>query len=584
MNNQKINNHANLLWSIADKLTGVYKPHEYGLVILPMTVLRRFDIILESNKKDFLEKAKTVSKDDAFRDKKLKRFAGHQFYNESEYTLNTLLDDATHLSENFNSYIEGYSEEVKEILLKYFKFGAQIDKLNENDLLFIILKEMSTVNLHPNNVTNLEMGYIFEELIRRFSEAHNEDAGQHYTPREVIKLMVNILLNDDREVLAGESVARTIYDPACGTGGMLTVAEEYLRELNNEAELKTFGQEINDETFAICKSDILIKGMDADNVRFGNTLSADKFTGAKFDYIISNPPFGREWKKDKDFVEKEARMGMAGRFGYGLPAVGDGQMLFLCHAISKMKDVKDGGSRIAIIHNGSPLFNGDAGSGPSEIRKYIIENDLLETIISLPNDIFYNTGITTYLWILDNNKPTHKKGKIQLIDANKVFKKMRKALGNKRNEITPDQIKEITRIYGEYIAKDYKVGDCDLEVKIFNNSDFGYSKVTVLSPLKDENGNLVLDKKGKIQADKDKTDTEIIPFGESFADYMKKNVLPFNPEAWIDESKTKIGYEIPFTRHFYKYIPPTPSEQIFEEIKQLEEEETKLMKELFGNE
>ena len=583
MDNQKINNHANLLWSIADKLTGVYKPHEYGLVILPMTVLRRFDIILEKGKDDFLKKAAEVSKDDSFRDKKLKKLANLQFYNESKYTIRTLLDDAEHLSENFNSYIEGFSAEVKEILLKYFKFGAQIDKLNENNLLFIILKEMANVDLHPNTVSNIEMGYIFEELIRKFSEAHNEDAGQHYTPREVIRLMVNLLLNEDRDVLAGESVARTIYDPACGTGGMLTVAEEYLRELNKDAKLKTFGQEINDETFAICKSDILIKGMEADYVRFGNTLSNDQFTGAKFDYIISNPPFGREWKNDKDFIEKEARQGMAGRFGFGLPAVGDGQMLFLCHAMSKMKDVKDGGSRIAIIHNGSPLFNGDAGSGPSEIRRYILENDLLETIVSLPNDIFYNTGIVTYLWILDNNKPASKKGKVQLVDANKVFKKMRKSLGNKRNEITPEQIKEITRIYGDFKAGEYKIGDADLEVKIFKNEDFGYNKVTVLSPAKDEDGKILHDKKGNKIVDKEKTDSEIIPLGTSFSEYMEKNVLPFNPDAWIDESKTKVGYEIPFTRHFYKYIPPKPANEIFEEIKVLESEENKLMKELFGN-
>ena len=582
MDNQKINNHANLLWSIADKLTGVYKPHEYGLVILPMTVLRRFDIILEKNKDEFLKQAEGVSKDDSFRDKKLKRYAGFHFYNESKYTIRTLINDAENLSVNFSIYIEGFSPEVREIFFKYFKFGAQIDKLNENNLLFIILKEMANVDLHPNTVSNIEMGYIFEELIRKFSEAHNEDAGQHYTPREVIRLMVNLLLNEDREILAGESVARTIYDPACGTGGMLTVAEEYLRELNSEAELKTFGQEINDETFAICKSDILIKEMEADNVRFGNTLSNDQFSGAKFDYIISNPPFGREWKNDKTFIENESKLGMAGRFGYGLPAVGDGQMLFLCHAISKMKDIKDGGSRIAIIHNGSPLFNGDAGSGPSEIRKYILENDLLETIVSLPNDIFYNTGIVTYLWILDNNKPASKKGKVQLIDANKVFKKMRKSLGNKRNEITPEQIEEITRIYGDYKSGAYKIGDNELEVKIFNNEDFGYSKVTVLSPAKDENGSILFDKKGNKIVDKEKTDTEVIPLGTSFNEYMEKNVLPFNPDAWIDESKTKIGYEIPFTRHFYKYVPPKPAKEIFEEIKVLESEENKLMKELFG--
>lgn len=582
MKDKSINNHANLIWSLADKLTGAYKPHEYGLVILPLTVLRRFDVVLEEKKQEFLKKAKSISKDNAFRDKLLQRASGYSFYNESPFTIKTLLDDADKLSENFELYIQGFSEDIRDIFDKYYEFGVQIEKLKRHNLLFIVLKEISNVNLHPNLVSNIEMGYIFEELIRRFSESHNEDAGQHYTPREVINLMVNILLNDDREVLIGKNVSKTIYDPACGTGGMLTATEEYLRELNEGVKLITFGQEINEMTFATCKSDIIIKGLDANNIRFGNTLSNDQFRNEKFDYIISNPPFGRDWKNERSGIEKESKMGMAGRFGYGLPAVNDSQMLFLCHAISKMKDAKDGGSRAAIVHNGSPLFNGDAGSGPSEIRRYILENDLLEALVSLPNDIFYNTGITTYLWILNSNKKKERKNKVQLIDAGNVFVKMRKSLGKKRNEITSKQIEEISKIYAQFKEGEFEIDDHLLEIKIFDTSEFGYHKVTVLSPKLDENGKPMLDKKGNMIVDKEKTDTENIPLNSDINEYMKTNVLPFDKHAWIDEKKTRIGYEIPFTRHFYKYIPPRSVDEVFAEIMTLEKQETELMNELLG--
>ena len=427
-----INEKAALIWAIADKLTGVYKPHEYGEVILPLTVIRRFDCILTDTKEAVLEKYDEV-KNLPMRDVLLRKVSGYEFYNTSKYTFEKLLDDPDNIEENFHDYLNGFSENVRDIIEK-FKFDGHIDTMANKGILYIVIKEFTSTraNLHPDVISNLEMGYIFEEIIRRFSESHNEDAGQHYTPREVIRLMVNILFYDDSSTLSGKNIARTIYDPACGTGGMLSVAEEYLHELNSATELMSFGQELNDQTFAICKADMLIKGNNADFIKDGNTLSDDQFEGQKFDYIISNPPFGREWKNEKRVVEDEAKRGYAGRFGAGLPAASDGQMLFLMTAISKMKEPRDGGSRIAIIHNGSPLFTGDAGSGPSDIRKYILESDLLEAIVALPNDIFYNTGIATYIWVLSNKKAgTKREGKVQLINANGLYEKRRKALGNK---------------------------------------------------------------------------------------------------------------------------------------------------------
>lgn len=564
---------AALIWAIADKLTGVYKPHEYGEVILPMTVIRRFDCIIADTKAAVLEKYESV-KSLPMRDVLLRKASGHDFYNTSKYDFDKLLDDPDNIEANFRDYLNGFSENVQNIIEK-FKFDGHITTMANKGILYIVIKEFtsSKANLHPSVISNLEMGYIFEEIIRRFSEAHNEDAGQHYTPREVIELMVNILFYDDNDVLSGNNVAKTIYDPACGTGGMLSVAEEYLHRMNATTELMAFGQEINDQTFAICKADMLIKGNNAEFIKDGNTLTDDQFEGQTFDYILSNPPFGREWKNEKTKVEAEAKLGFAGRFGAGLPAASDGQMLFLLTAISKMKDPKDGGSRIAIIHNGSPLFTGDAGSGPSDIRKYILENDLLEAIVALPNDIFYNTGIATYIWVLSNKKAgTRREGKVQLINANGLFEKRRKALGNKRNDIPQSAIEEITRIYG-----DFKTNDIS---KIYDNEDFGYTKITVERPLRDEKGELVL-KKGKKQPDTSLRDTENVPLKEDIMEYFKREVLPFAPDAWIDKNKSKVGYEIPFTRYFYKYMAPRPSEEIMAEILDIETELEGALAEVF---
>lgn len=569
----KINQKADLIWAIADKLTGVYKPHEYGEVILPLTVIRRFDCILSDTKDAVLKKYDEV-KSLPMKDVLLRKASGYEFYNTSKYTFERLLDDPDHIEENFRDYLNGFSENVQDIIVK-FKFDGHITTMANKGILFIVLKEFTTEkgNLHPDEISNLEMGYIFEEIIRRFSEAHNEDAGQHYTPREVIQLMVNILFYDDNDILSGNNVAKTIYDPACGTGGMLSVAEEYLHTLNASTELVPFGQELNDQTFAICKADMLIKGNNADFIKDGNTLSDDQFKGQTFDYILSNPPFGREWKNEKAKVEEEAKLGFGGRFGPGLPAASDGQMLFLLTTIAKMKEPSQGGSRIAIIHNGSPLFTGDAGSGPSEIRKYILENDLLEAIIALPNDIFYNTGIATYIWVLSNKKAgSMREGKVQLIDANKLFVKRRKALGNKRNDISEEQIAEITKIYGDFIENDIS--------KIFDNSDFGYTKIVVERPLKDENGKPIL-KKGKPEPDSNLRDTENVPLKEDIAEYFNREVIPFAPDAWIDKKKTKVGYEIPFTRYFYKYEAPRPSSEIMDEILELEKELSGSLKEIF---
>lgn len=566
--NSKITNKAALIWAIADKITGVYKPHEYGKVILPLTVIKRFDSILEETKSDVLaafEKCRNMD-NDIMRNEILTNASGHPFYNTSKYTLRTLLDDPDHIDDNFASYINAFSPNVCEIIEKFEFAKDELPKMREYGLLFTVLQEFGTdkADMHPSRVSDIEMGYIFEELIRKFSESYNEEAGQHYTPREVIELMVHILLNFDNAMLSSKE-ARTIYDPACGTGGMLSIASEYIKKHNSSAAFLCFGQEINPETYAIAKADMLIKGENDSLIRSGNTLSDDQFPKQTFNYIISNPPFGREWKKEKASVEKEAKLTRenGGRFFMGLPAIGDSQMLFLSNAVAKMKPVEEGGSRVAIVHNGSPLFTGDAGSGPSNIRKYLLENDLLEAIIALPNDIFYNTGIATYIWVLSNNKEKRRMGKVQLINANGLYEKRRKSLGNKRNDIPQTAIDEIAKIYGDF--RENKLS------KIFKNEDFGYRKVVVERPLRDESGKPIL-KKGKVQADPKLRDTENIPLSEDVAEYMKREVLPYAPDAWIDESKTKIGYEIPFTRYFYEYTPPVPSEEIKREILQIESE------------
>lgn len=561
---ENVREKAALIWAIADKLTGVYKPHEYGEVILPMMAIRRFDCII-GDTKDAVRKVYEDVKELPTKDILLRAAAGRDFYNVSPFTFERLLDDPDNIEDNFRAYLAGFSENVRDILAK-FKFDGHITTMAQKGILYIVIKEFTSprADLSPSVISNLEMGYIFEEVIRRFSEAHNEDAGQHYTPREVIRLMVNILFHDDRDILAGSGCIRTLYDPACGTGGMLSVAEDYMEAVNSGNRLITFGQEINDQTFAICKADMLIKGNEADNICDGNTLSDDRFKGKTFDYILSNPPFGREWKNEKAAVEAEAARGAAGRFAAGLPASSDGQMLFLLTALSKMKDPAQGGTRIAIIHNGSPLFTGDAGSGPSNIRRYILEHDLLEAIIALPNDIFYNTGIATYIWVLSNKKRgTKREGKVQLIDAGGMYEKRRKALGNKRNDIPEDAIRTILQLYGDMEENDVS--------RLFDNADFGYTKVTVEHPLRDETGALLL-KKGKKQPDTALRDTENIPLTEDIDEYFAREVLPFAPDAWMDRKKDKIGYEIPFTRYFYHYEAPRPAAELMEEIRALEKE------------
>ena len=564
---------ASLIWSIADKLVGVYKPHEYGDVILPLTVLKRFDSVLSDTKDKVLEMAKKYPETFAKRDFILKETAGQKFYNTSKYDFKKLLDDPDNIEENFYNYINGYSDEVKDII-KNFDLNKQIEKMAGNGILYQVIDTFNSekANLHPNYVSNIEMGYIFEEIIRRFNELSNEEAGQHYTPREVIELMVNLIFEDEED-LADSSKIKTVYDGACGTGGMLTASMEYAKKLNSSSRMLCYGQELNAQTYAICKADMLIKGEDSNNIRHGNTLSGDLFPGETFDYIIMNPPFGIEWKNEKAAVLKEAEKGSDGRFPAGTPAISDSQLLFLQNAVSKMKPE---GSKIAIVHNGSALFKGDAGSGESEIRRYVIENDLLDCIIQLPNDMFYNTGIATYIWILSNKKPGHRVGKVQLINASEFYNKMRKNLGSKRNELSKEHIDNITKIYGDFVENEYS--------KIFENEYFGYRKVTVLQPELNEDGTPRKNKKGEYIPNKELTDTENIPLQETIEDYMNREVIPFAKYAYIDESKTKIGYEISFTKYFYKYHEPRKTEDIMNEILELDRKLDGVLKELQENE
>ena len=561
---------ANLIWSVADKLTGVYKPHEYGDVILPLTVLKRFDSVLSDTKEKVLEASKKYDETFAQRDFILKEISGENFYNTSKYDFKKLLDDPENIEANLYNYINGYSKEVIDII-ENFDLDRQIKRMANNNILYTVIEAFNqkNANLHPSEVSNIEMGYIFEEIIRRFSESHNEEAGQHYTPREVIELMVNIVF-EDQDDLADESKIKTVYDGACGTGGILSASMEYASKLNSSSKMIVYGQELNEQTYAICKADMLIKGEESTNIRHGNTLSGDMFPGEKFDYIMMNPPFGREWKNEKTAVENEAKKGAEGRFPAGTPAISDSQLLFLENAISKMKPE---GSKIAIIHNGSALFKGDAGSGESEIRRYVIENDLLDCIIQLPNDLFYNTGIATYIWVLSNKKPSHRQGKVQLINASNYYKKMRKSLGNKRNEMTHEQIEQITKLYGDFVETE--------DSKIFDNEYFGYRKVTVLQAKTDDKGNILLNKKGEPIQDKEKgTDTEIIPLLDNIDEYMEREVLPFAPNSYIDESKTKLGYEISFTKYFYKYEEPRSTSEIMKEILELDSKLDGVLKEL----
>ena len=564
---------ASLIWSIADKLVGVYKPHEYGDVILPLTVLKRFDSVLSDTKDKVLEMAKKYPETFAKRDFILKETAGQKFYNTSKYDFKKLLDDPDNIEENFYNYINGYSDEVKDII-KNFDLNKQIEKMAGNGILYQVIDTFNSekANLHPSYVSNIEMGYIFEEIIRRFNELSNEEAGQHYTPREVIELMVNLIFEDEED-LADSSKIKTVYDGACGTGGMLTASMEYAKKLNSSSRMLCYGQELNAQTYAICKADMLIKGEDSNNIRHGNTLSGDLFPGETFDYIIMNPPFGIEWKNEKAAVLKEAEKGSDGRFPAGTPAISDSQLLFLQNAVSKMKPE---GSKIAIVHNGSALFKGDAGSGESEIRRYVIENDLLDCIIQLPNDMFYNTGIATYIWILSNKKSGHRVGKVQLINASEFYNKMRKNLGSKRNELSKEHIDNITKIYGDFVENEYS--------KIFENEYFGYRKVTVLQPELNDDGTPKKNKKGEYIPNKELTDTENIPLQETIEEYMNREVIPFAKYAYVDESKTKIGYEISFTKYFYKYQEPRKTEEIMNEILELDRKLDGVLRELQENE
>jgi len=556
------------IWSVADLLRGDYKQSEYGKVILPFTVLRRLDCVLEPTKAAVLAEKTTREKAKLNVEPFLLKKARQHFYNTSPLDLKKLMGDQTHIGENLRSYIQAFSPAVRDIF-EAFDFHTQIDRLSKAGLLYLVTEKFANIDLHPGEVTNEQMGHIFEELIRKFAELSNETAGEHFTPREVIALMVNLLFIEDDEALAKPGVVRTLYDPTAGTGGMLSVAEEHLTGLNPDAKLVVHGQELNPESYAICKADMLIKGQDISNIILGNTLSADGLPGKKFDYMLSNPPFGVEWKKIEREVRAEAEQkGFNGRFGPGLPRVSDGSLLFLLHLISKMRPAADGGSRFAIVLNGSPLFTGGAGSGESEIRRYVLENDLVEAIIGLPTDMFYNTGISTYVWVLSNRKPKRRKNKVQLIDASGFWRKMRKSLGSKRKELSLEHIEDITRIFGEF--RESTVEGVPIS-RIFKNEAFGYRTITVERPSRDEKGKVVLAAKGKGKGkplpDADLRDTENVPLAEDVEAYFKREVLPHVPDAWIDHEKTKVGYEIPFNRHFYVFKPPRPLAEIDAELK-----------------
>ena len=597
MNHQAL---SSFIWSVADLLRGDYKQSEYGKVILPFTILRRLDCVLASTKLAVLAEFEAKTAAGLNPDPFLIRKASQSFYNTSPLDLGKLLGDQDHIRENLYAYIQVFSPAARDIFER-FDFYAQVERLAKSGLLYLVTEKFANIDLHPDTVDNAQMGQVFEELIRKFAEISNETAGEHFTPREVIRLMVNLLFIEDDDVLTpGNAVVRTIYDPTAGTGGMLSVAGEYLHEHNPDARLTMFGQELNDESYAICKADMLIKGQNVGNIVVGNTLSEDGHGGKKFDYMLSNPPFGVEWKKVEKEIRKEAAdKGFDGRFGPGLPRVSDGSLLFLLHLISKMRPAVDGGSRIGIVLNGSPLFTGGAGSGESEIRRYVLENDLVEAIIGLPTDMFYNTGISTYVWILSNKKPTDRKGWVQLIDASSFWQKMRKSLGSKRKELSDAHIADITRLFGEFAeAEQATVLDAagkeisrnllltgatrptapeggKVKVvpisRIFKNEEFGYTTLTVERPLRDAAGQVILGEKGKQkgkpQSDSALRDTENVPLSDDIAAYFKREVLPHAPDAWIDHDKSKVGYEIPFNRHFYVFEPPRSLHEIDEDLK-----------------
>lgn len=581
--NANIQAKANLIWEIATHLVGLFKPHEYGKVILPMTVLKRFDDALKPTKAAVVEMAKKLDAqhiEGAARDGILCRTSGYDFYNTSNYDFAKLIADPDNVEINFEAYLQGFSANIKDII-DNFDFTNTVKLMVKGGVLFVTLQEFNSAkaDMSPEKITSADMGYIFEELIRKFSESYDEQAGAHFTSRDIIYLMTELLVAPEKAEIMAEGCTKTAYDMAMGTSQMLGCLTERLQAISEDAALTCFGQEFNPETYAIAKADMLIKGGNASGMKYGDTLSDDAFTGYEFDYIISNPPFGIDWKREKAQVEAEAKRGFDGRFGPGLPAISDGQMLFMLNGVKKLKE---GSGRMAIIQNGSSLFTGDAGSGASEIRRYVIEGDLVETIIQLPTDLFYNTGISTYIWVLTKGKAMHRRGKVQLIDASKCFVKRRKNIGSKRVDLDDTCIDLILRAYEGFTDETYEENGLVVESKVFDNTFFGFTKVTVETAQADANGKPVL-KKGKKQPVKGASDTEIIPLSENIDIYMKKNVLPYNALAYIDPAKDKIGYEVPFTRLFYKFEAPASSYSIFEDIKALEAEETLLMKELFGH-
>ncbi len=642
------------IWSIANLLRGTYKQADYGKVVLPFTVLRRLDAVLEPTKQAVLDEA-TKLKDSPAAEHVLPAKSGHAFYNTSRYTLATIANDPANVRANLVDYVNGFSENIREVFDRY-DFAAQLHKLDENDLLYLVLQRFAEVDLHPARVDNTQMGTIFEELIRKFAETSNETAGEHFTPREVVRLIVSLLFtehpdDDPARSLSVPGAVRTVYDPTAGTGGMLSVSDEYVREHFPKATLRLHGQELNAESFAIAKADMVIKGQSIDDIVWGDTLTADGHYGKTFDFGIANPPFGVEWKKQQAAVTKEHQLrGYEGRFGPGLPRVSDGSLLFLLHLVSKMRPKRDGGGRVGIVLNGSPLFTGGAGSGESNIRKYLFENDLVDAIIGLPTDLFYNTGIATYIWILDNDKPASRRGRVQLIDATAQWVKMRKSLGSKRREISPEQIAKIVRTYGENVESETS--------KIFRTTDFGYTTITVERPLqlnwaftaerlplaltakplaalsdevrtaierlaesspinhstdadafaralkkllaaeaitltapqlkallaglseRDDTAPVIRDAKGNPLPDPELRDTENVPLSEDIDDYIAREIAPHLEHFWVDRSKDKVGYEIPFTRHFYKYVPPRSLDEIDADLNKLISEITVLLAEV----
>lgn len=576
---------AALIWNVANTLVGLYKPHEYGLVILPMCIIKRFhDCLLPTHKKvlETYEKIKTLEVKDGF----LSKASGYQFYNTSKFTFETLVADPDNIADNFEDYINGFSDNVKDILHR-MKFEDQIKTMKEGKVLYQVISDFNSAkaDMNPEKISAIDMGYIFENLVQRFSESYDEEAGAHFTSRDIIYTMCDLLVSGDKNAFSSDGINKTVYDMTMGTSQMLTCMEERLRQFDKAAVVTSFGQEFNPFTFGIAKADMLIRGGDPDNMQFGDTLNDDKFSGYTFDYIISNPPFGIDWKKEASDIEKESKLGARGRFGAGLPPKSDGQLLFMLNGVAKLKET----GRMAIIQNGSSLFSGDAGSGQSEIRRYLIENDWLDAIVQLPNDSFYNTGIATYIWIVTKNKDEKRLGRVQLIDASNCYESRRKNIGNKRVDLTTDCRNLILRAYDEYSDKDYEEktengNSIICKSKVLDSVDLGYNKITVESPLLDENGETVKDKKGKTQSDSNKRDYENVPLDEDIDKYFEREVLPYNKASWIDKSKTKVGYEIPFTRTFYVYKQLEKADEIASRIEWHEKSLMEKLRKLFGEE